>query len=370
MEAAWNQERELRSLVKEQQNVIRQMQMAIVDCALLNVHCEEVRDLVDAPCHAAFMVFMAKKQCRGWWVRKSEALLGSVDIGEETPRREMVSQLWRKFHDVVSTLRISLVSVLSPVCLAAWDVVHGPPTASTLEVSLSFFWTNGVHGTCPLPHLLAPCSLGDVALDFVHGCNVLQGSHGLAFRKISESLRGDSFSTWLLSFLEGRNGHLLRAFSLALFPILPPRKMTLCHCLSRLGTVMGTVCFFGHLFWGCNPVVGTGTAILHLGSGCRDSSFGDLALAGPALLLLALPPFFGWVSLGPKRVCVWGCVRGCVWVRVLAGLRCWLESRFLHVSMPFVKEPRNDIRLYVRSVFIMDDCDELIPGLNFVKSTS
>ena len=123
-EAAWNQVRELRSLVKEQQNVIRQMQMATVDCAPLNVHCEAVRDLVDAPCHAAFMVFlgceacaelkenmpvdtymtfMAKKQCREWWVRKSEALLGNVDIGEETPRREMVSQLWRKFHDVVGT---------------------------------------------------------------------------------------------------------------------------------------------------------------------------------------------------------------------------------------------------------------------------
>ena len=100
------------------------MQMATVDCAPLNVHCEAVRDLVDAPCHAAFMVFlgceacaelkenmpvdtymtfMAKKQCREWWVRKSEALLGNVLIGEETPRREMVSQLWRKFHDVVST---------------------------------------------------------------------------------------------------------------------------------------------------------------------------------------------------------------------------------------------------------------------------
>ena len=123
-EAAWNEVCELRSLVKEQQNVIRQMQMATVDCAPLNVHCEAVRDLVDAPCHAAFMVFlgceacaelkenmpvdtymtfMAKKQCREWWVRKSEALLGNVDIGEETPRREMVSQLWRKFHDVVST---------------------------------------------------------------------------------------------------------------------------------------------------------------------------------------------------------------------------------------------------------------------------
>ena len=37
-EAAWNQVRELRSLVKEQQNVIRQMQKATVDCTPLNVH--------------------------------------------------------------------------------------------------------------------------------------------------------------------------------------------------------------------------------------------------------------------------------------------------------------------------------------------
>ena len=56
-----------------------------------------------------------------------------------------------------------------PACLAAWDVVHGPPTASTLEVSLSSFWPGGVHGVCPLPPLLAPCTPGDVALDFVHG---------------------------------------------------------------------------------------------------------------------------------------------------------------------------------------------------------
>ena len=123
-EIAWNQVRELRSLVEEQQNVIRQMQLATVDSAPLSAHAETVRDPIDAPCHAAFMAFLgceacaelkenmpveaymtfiAKKQCREWWVRKTEALLDKGDIGEETPRREMVSQLWRKFHDVVST---------------------------------------------------------------------------------------------------------------------------------------------------------------------------------------------------------------------------------------------------------------------------
>ena len=123
-EMAWSQVYELRSLVEEQQNVIRQMQLAAVDSAPLRAHAETAHDPVDAPCHAAFMAFlgceastelkehmpvemymtfMAKKQCREWWVRKTEALLDKVDIGEETPRREMVSHLWRKFHDVVST---------------------------------------------------------------------------------------------------------------------------------------------------------------------------------------------------------------------------------------------------------------------------
>ena len=123
-EAAWVQVRELRALVKEQQNIIRQMQMAPVDGAPPDGHREAARDLVDTPCHAAFMIFlgceacaelkenmpvntymtfMAKKQCREWWVRKSEALLDDADVGEETPCREMVSQLWRKFHDVVGS---------------------------------------------------------------------------------------------------------------------------------------------------------------------------------------------------------------------------------------------------------------------------
>ena len=80
------------------------------------------------------------------------------------------------------------------------------------------------------------------------------------------------FSTLLLPFLEGRNGHLLRAFSLALFlmswacsvpfTILPLRKMTLCHCLSRLGTLSGNSLFLQTPFLGCDPVVGAGTAIV------------------------------------------------------------------------------------------------------------
>ena len=55
--------RELGALVKEQQNVIRQMQMVAVDCAPLNGHCEVARDLVDTPCHAAFMVFLGCEAC-------------------------------------------------------------------------------------------------------------------------------------------------------------------------------------------------------------------------------------------------------------------------------------------------------------------
>ena len=132
---------------------------------------------------------------------------------------------------------------------------------------------------------------------------------------------------------------------------------------------MGTVCFF-RPFWGATRSWEPAQRLsLHLGSGCRDSSFGDLALAGPALLLFALPPFFGWVSLGPVRVCVcvcvWVCVGVCwcgVWVR---GCGCllgvgWSLDSFMS-SCFFMKEPRKDFKLYVRRVFIMDDCAELIP---------
>ena len=82
-----------------------------------------------------------------------------------------------------------MVLVLPPACLATWNVAHRTPTASTLEVPLSSLWPSGVHGTCPLPPILASGSLGDVAPVLVHGYSVLQGSHGLAFRKISESGR-------------------------------------------------------------------------------------------------------------------------------------------------------------------------------------
>ena len=48
------------------------------------------------------MNFMAEKKCREWWMRKCESLLEMTDLGEETSRREMVSRLWRKFHDPVT----------------------------------------------------------------------------------------------------------------------------------------------------------------------------------------------------------------------------------------------------------------------------
>ena len=101
------------------------------------------------------------------------------------------------------------------------NVVHGTPTASTLQVSLSSCWPRQCTWCMPVPAILAPCSPGDVALDLVHGHSVSQGSHGLAW----EWLRGDSLPVHL--FLK--------------------REMVTCcvrsplHCLYRLGPDWSTL---------------------------------------------------------------------------------------------------------------------------------
>ena len=64
-----------------------------------------------------------------------------------------------------------------------------------------------------------------------------------------------------------------------------------------------------------------------------------------------------WVGVGG---CGRGCGRGCVcagacWAALLVGVS--IPSR-LHVLM---EEPRKVFKMHVRRVFIMDDCDELIP---------
>ena len=66
-------------------------------------------------------------------------------------------------------------------------------------------------------------------------------------------------------------------------------------------------------------------------------------------------------------VCVVCCVCGCVGcVGACVGAVACRAVLLVGISIPscpmlFVKEPRKDIRLYVRRVFIMDDYDELIP---------
>ena len=106
-------------------------------------------------------------------------------------------------------------------------------------------------------------------------------------------------------------------------------------------------------FLGCDQVVGAGTATCYCtwALDVEIPPFGDLALAGPALLLLALPPFFGWVSLGPVRACV--CV--CVWVGACwgAGSRwvCfvgWNLDSFLSPCL-LSKKPYSDIYIVCAS---------------------
>ena len=107
-------------------------------------------------------------------------------------------------------------------------------------------------------------------------------------------------------------------------------RTTLCHCFLRLGTLNGNRRFLLTPFWGATQSWELAQRLSpHLGSGCRDSSLGDPAMAGPALLPCALPPFSGWVCFGPVRVCVCVCVCGCVggggWVRVwVCGCGCLL----------------------------------------------
>ena len=176
--------------------------------------------------------------------------------------------------------------------------------------------------------LLAPCPPGDVALDFVRGYGVLQGGHGLAFRKISESdcvetvfqsgcyhfERGEMVTCCVRSPLHARS----------LFTIPPLRKRTLCHCFPRLGTLNGNSLFLRTPFWGCDPVVGAGTAIV-TALWALDVEIPPLVtLPWRGLLfccLLCLPSSGGFL-LGPcGRVCVGvcGCARGCAGCGCLLG---------------------------------------------------
>ena len=184
-----------------------------------------------------------------------------------------------------------------------------------------------MHGVCPLPLLLAPCSPGDVALDFVHGCGVLQGSHGLAFSKISESVCVETvFQSGCYHFWRGEMvTHLLRAFSLALFPlfgtcsvpctILPLRKMTLCHCFSRLETLSGHSLFLQTPFWGAIRSWEHSDCQCTWALDVEIPSLVTLPWRGLLFCCLLCLPSSGGFLLGPVRVCVcgwWVCVGVCV----------------------------------------------------------
>ena len=88
---AWRHARDLLALVEEQQNVTRQMQVAAPDKGPLEGSQDDVCSLIYSPCHpacmvflgcenvselkeplrvGAYMTFIAKKQCREWWLRK------------------------------------------------------------------------------------------------------------------------------------------------------------------------------------------------------------------------------------------------------------------------------------------------------------
>ena len=89
------------------------------------------------------------------------------------------------------------------------------------------------------------------------------------------------------------------------------------------------------------------------------------------LLSRLLPCLPCWVGLLWPRVGVWVWVRVCGCVGVCVGVcRCvcvWVPAGLLAgVSIPscshvLMKEPRKVFKLHTRRVFIMDDCDELIP---------
>ena len=72
------------------------------------------------------------------------------------------------------------------------------------------------------------------------------------------------------------------------------------------------------------------------------------------------------VCVGGCCVCAWVCVcvGVCVGVCVCAG--ACLAALLVGISIPsclhvLMKEPRKVFKLHTRRVFIMDDCDELIP---------